>query len=126
MVVPGGGTAGEQPGARGPRPPSPPPACPPRWPSGCASSGSGSVFFFSSRRRHTRFDCDWSSDVCSSDLTVESKTNFLRAVRDGAFTATTRPLHKGRTLIVLETVIEREDGKLAAKVTQTQIRRASC
>src|SRR6266567_519846 len=25
-------------------------------------------FFFSSRRRHTRFDCDWSSDVCSSDL----------------------------------------------------------
>src|SRR2546430_7068887 len=24
-------------------------------------------FFFSSRRRHTRFDCDWSSDVCSSD-----------------------------------------------------------
>src|SRR5260370_21727151 len=26
------------------------------------------VFFFSSRRRHTRFKCDWSSDVCSSDL----------------------------------------------------------
>src|SRR6266853_5599896 len=25
-------------------------------------------FFFSSRRRHTRFDCDWNSDVCSSDL----------------------------------------------------------
>src|SRR5256886_7098797 len=25
-------------------------------------------FFFSSRRRHTIFDCDWSSDVCSSDL----------------------------------------------------------
>src|SRR2546430_6962 len=29
------------------------------------------VFFFSSRRRHTRFDCDWSSDVCSSDLALE-------------------------------------------------------
>src|SRR2546427_9712424 len=28
-------------------------------------------FFFSSRRRHTRFDCDWSSDVCSSDLHVK-------------------------------------------------------
>src|SRR6266478_3344243 len=28
-------------------------------------------FFFSSRRRHTRFDCDWSSDVCSSDLPPE-------------------------------------------------------
>src|SRR2546430_11069400 len=31
-------------------------------------SGHGGFFFFSSRRRHTRFDCDWSSDVCSSDL----------------------------------------------------------
>src|SRR5690606_40487530 len=29
---------------------------------------SVSVFFFSSRRRHTRFSRDWSSDVCSSDL----------------------------------------------------------
>src|SRR5438270_7651449 len=29
-------------------------------------------FFFSSRRRHTRFDCDWSSDVCSSDLFCRS------------------------------------------------------
>ena len=28
----------------------------------------GSLFFFSSRRRHTRCSCDWSSDVCSSDL----------------------------------------------------------
>src|SRR5688572_5194238 len=28
------------------------------------------IFFFSSRRRHTRFDCDWSSDVCSSDLRI--------------------------------------------------------
>src|SRR2546427_4954947 len=33
--------------------------------SGCMSEF---CFFFSSRRRHTRFDCDWSSDVCSSDL----------------------------------------------------------
>src|SRR5438270_435283 len=32
------------------------------------SIGSNLSFFFSSRRRHTRFDCDWSSDVCSSDL----------------------------------------------------------
>src|SRR2546427_6225811 len=30
-------------------------------------------FFFSSRRRHTRFDCDWSSDVCSSDLVIAGK-----------------------------------------------------
>src|SRR3989475_1018616 len=33
------------------------------------------VFFFSSRRRHTRFDCDWSSDVCSSDLITWDAAN---------------------------------------------------
>src|SRR5438034_3605363 len=30
-------------------------------------------FFFSSRRRHTRSLCDWSSDVCSSDLAYEPR-----------------------------------------------------
>src|SRR2546430_13658617 len=34
----------------------------------CEIGGDIFFFFFSSRRRHTRFDCDWSSDVCSSDL----------------------------------------------------------
>src|SRR2546430_5424083 len=34
-------------------------------------------FFFSSRRRHTRFDCDWSSDVCSSDLLSTLKATEL-------------------------------------------------
>src|SRR6267143_504144 len=29
-------------------------------------------FFFSSRRRHTRWNCDWSSDVCSSDLRIST------------------------------------------------------
>ena len=53
--------------------------------------------------------------------TIESKTNFLRAVRSGSITATCRPLHSGRTLIVLETEVARDDGKLAAKVSQTQI-----
>src|SRR5688572_15886639 len=41
-------------------------------------------FFFSSRRRHTRFDCDWSSDVCSSDLSgwkVLRSIPFLGPVR---------------------------------------------
>src|SRR5579859_1331477 len=36
-------------------------------------------FFFSSRRRHTRFDCDWSSDVCSSDLIRRRATTVRRA-----------------------------------------------
>src|SRR5690606_40265587 len=34
--------------------------------------GSSCFFFFSSRRRHTRFSRDWSSDVCSSDLMPSS------------------------------------------------------
>src|SRR3989475_5757524 len=37
-------------------------------PAGAAEVFFWLFFFFSSRRRHTRFDCDWSSDVCSSDL----------------------------------------------------------
>src|SRR6266478_4794016 len=37
------------------------------------------VFFFSSRRRHTRFDCDWSSDVCSSDLISNVKGGLDQA-----------------------------------------------
>lgn len=53
--------------------------------------------------------------------TIESKTNFTRAVREGPVTASTRPLHIGRTIIVLETEITREDGSLAAKTTQTQV-----
>src|SRR2546430_13561745 len=36
-------------------------------------------FFFSSRRRHTRFDCDWSSDVCSSDLSRWNAHSVQRA-----------------------------------------------
>src|SRR5205085_1880904 len=45
------------------------------------------LFFFSSRRRHTRFDCDWSSDVCSSDLAQRmaalSREALLAARDDG-------------------------------------------
>jgi uncharacterized protein (TIGR00369 family) len=52
--------------------------------------------------------------------TIESKTNFLRAVREGAVTASSSPLHVGRTMVVVETALVRDDGKLAAKVTQTQ------
>src|SRR2546430_6141798 len=39
----------------------------------------GLFFFFSSRRRHTRFDCDWSSDVCSSDLVVSASVSITIA-----------------------------------------------
>jgi len=52
--------------------------------------------------------------------TIESKTNFLRGVREGTVTSTTRPLHRGRTMIVIETELTDEQGRLVAKVTQTQ------
>src|SRR5689334_23392911 len=42
------------------------------------------VFFFSSRRRHTRWNCDWGSDVCSSDLVeVERDLDLRHAPRRG-------------------------------------------
>src|SRR5690242_21328678 len=37
--------------------------------------------FFSSRRRHTRLTCDWSSDVCSSDLEVLARRQALEERR---------------------------------------------
>src|SRR2546430_16620292 len=42
--------------------------------------GPGHRFFCSSRRRHTRLDCDWSSDVCSSDLNRSARKQLLRAL----------------------------------------------
>lgn len=56
----------------------------------------------------------------ASTTTVESKTNFLRGVREGHVQATSRPLHAGRTVIVVETELRDADGRLVAKTTQTQ------
>src|SRR3989475_4769250 len=58
-----------------------------------------SFFFFSSRRRHTRFDCDWSSDVCSSDLGILAL--FAERVRP-----TPRPLPDGAAQL-LDAVLTR-------------------
>ena len=52
--------------------------------------------------------------------TIESKTNFFRAVREGHVEACSRPLHRGRTTIVVETDLFDEAGKHVARVTQTQ------
>src|SRR5260221_2070137 len=50
-------------------------------------------FFFSSRRRHTRSLCDWSSDVCSSDLTDRDRTTspVPRAARRGSTSSASSP-----------------------------------
>ena len=52
--------------------------------------------------------------------TIESKTNFFRGVRDGVVTATTRPVHVGRTTIVVQTESRDDRDKLVALTLQTQ------
>ena len=57
-----------------------------------------------------------------STTTIESKTNFFAAVPIGDVAyAECTPLHRGRTTMVWQTKIVRDDGKLAAVVTQTQL-----
>jgi uncharacterized protein (TIGR00369 family) len=56
----------------------------------------------------------------AATTTIESKTNFLRAVRSGYVEAVARPLHVGRTIVVVDTELRDERGALVARVTQTQ------
>ena len=52
--------------------------------------------------------------------TIESKTNFLRGAGQGTFTVTATPVHVGRTTIVIQADVTRDDGKLITRTTQTQ------
>jgi 1,4-dihydroxy-2-naphthoyl-CoA hydrolase len=52
--------------------------------------------------------------------TIESKTNFFRAVREGHIESVSRPLHVGRSTIVVQTDVYDAAGKRVAQVTQTQ------
>jgi 1,4-dihydroxy-2-naphthoyl-CoA hydrolase len=52
--------------------------------------------------------------------TIESTTNFFRAVRGGVVSATCKPLHVGRSTIVVQTDLRDDRGKRVAQVTQTQ------
>ena len=57
-----------------------------------------------------------------STATLESKTNFFAGIPIGnTARAECTPLHRGRSTMVWQTKITRDDGKLAAIVTQTQI-----
>ncbi len=56
----------------------------------------------------------------ATTATIESKTNFFRAVREGAVTGTARPLHVGRSFIVVQTGLVDDAGRNVAIVVQTQ------
>ncbi|WP_243712820.1 PaaI family thioesterase [Actinomadura sp. 6K520] len=56
----------------------------------------------------------------TSTTTLESKTNFFRAVKDGHVRGVSRPLHTGRTSIVVQTDLFDAAGRRVAQVTQTQ------
>src|SRR2546430_6813349 len=90
-------------------------------------------FFFSSRRRHTRFDCDWSSDVCSSDLSQSAEDGsanlyFYRGSDNGAttdiyFAAVTRDGEtRGPAVLVSElSYPERPDGFVTVRADGKEI-----
>src|SRR5947209_17909347 len=77
-----------------------------------------SPFFFSSRRRHTRYWRDWSSDVCSSDLIYVLLQHNRRCGREHAL-----ELFHGRTVVRGR---ERRAKEIAFGLRITEIGRASC
>jgi 1,4-dihydroxy-2-naphthoyl-CoA hydrolase len=52
--------------------------------------------------------------------TISSSTSFMRAVREGQVHGVTRPLHTGRTVVVVQTELRDDEGRLVAQVTQSQ------
>src|SRR5207245_6566079 len=88
-------------------------------------------FFFSSRRRHTRCYRDWSSDVCSSDLTFNSlaERGAVGLLRPGYGPTTNR--HRALAELVRGTEVNARlggvpKGKPVIDVSKTEIGRASC
>ena len=59
-------------------------------------------------------------DGATTTATVESKTNFFRAVRGGRVHGITRPLHVGRSFIVVQTDVTDDEDRRVAQITQTQ------
>ncbi len=59
-------------------------------------------------------------DGATATATIQSSTSFLRAVREGSAVAISRPIHVGRSVIVVDTDVVDEEGRLVARVTQSQ------
>src|SRR5256886_12917699 len=85
------------------------------------------MFFFSSRRRHTRFDCDWSSDVCSSDLGVPASSDPARILVAGCGTGQNAIAAAKRFSDASVLAIDFSRASLAYAMRKTrEIGRASC
>src|SRR2546421_8006838 len=84
-----------------------------------------SFFFFSSRRRHTRSDRDWSSDVCSSDLADPDRRFIARHFARVTAWADRHRVERGRVLLG-EFGALRTDERYVAALAPDQIGRASC
>src|SRR5689334_23453341 len=80
-------------------------------------------FFFSSRRRHTRWNCDWSSDVCSSDLagtqpeTPDASPRLGKRDDRDADPATSDPC----PTVAIPTILTTPDPTVAVTVVQTPL-----
>ena len=59
-------------------------------------------------------------DGAVGTATTTSSTTFMRGLRDGELVGVTRPLHRGRTSIVVQTDLTDAEGRLVAQVTQSQ------
>src|SRR5690625_7408936 len=88
-------------------------------------------FFFSSRRRHTSWPRDWSSDVCSSDLVREGRADRamvpIENSVEGGVSATMDALSSGVPLVVVGEAVVRVEFVLVARrgTTLEQVRHIS-
>src|SRR5260370_28414201 len=86
-----------------------------------------SIFFFSSRRRHTRFKCDWSSDVCSSDLVLPPPRSWLLpwatspAPRPGLEDSETSPKVEAKTSEEEEQTCQRKRQRAAIRSEERRV-----
>src|SRR5690242_21192936 len=97
-----------------------------RW--NCWSHVYSSNFFFSSRRRHTRLTCDWSSDVCSSDLMRHHVSVGLDPLQEAELLQPRDDLlARGEALDLVELGGELVGAnRQAAQIVLVEIGRASC
>src|SRR3989338_11665924 len=100
-----------------------------------------SIMFFSSRRRHTRWNCDWSSDVCSSDLRLKRlklitkkkgkwhKTHAFSSIQSDKYHDVIRKFHKQTLEKALESLSsqtpeEMEMGTMTLSIDPSKIKQA--